>query len=168
MSIPAVAETTPATTDAQVIADMAAAVLASIARIHADGLVAVSTIAENHVPVRLELPPVAEEPVAELAAELIDDEPAELIEDDEPAELEAEPAVAIDDEAETEPAVEAEAEAEPAVEAEVEAEAEAGLAVEIDDEPVVRIAEPIWTAPQPRGRHFSEAVTDQLPVQHAA
>ena len=64
MSIHVVAETTPATKDAQVIADMAAAVLASIARIHADGLVAVSTIAENPVPVRVELPPAAEPTVA--------------------------------------------------------------------------------------------------------
>jgi len=150
MSIHDVAETTPATKDAQVIADMAAAVLASIARIHADGLVAVSTIAENPVPVRLELPPVAEEPVAEEpVAEPIDaaaepiEAAAELIEDDEPAEFDAELAIELD-------------------------ETEAEQAIEIDDEPVVRIAEPVWIAPQPRGRHFSEAVTDQLPAQHAA
>ena len=60
MSIHAVAETSLATPDAQVIADMAAEVLASIARIHADGVDAVTTLAEAPRPVRVELPAVVE------------------------------------------------------------------------------------------------------------
>ena len=136
MSIHAVADTTRATTDAQVIAGMAAAVLAAVARIHADALADVQAIAENPVPVRAELPPVAEHPAEEtpvLEDHVVEDDVVEdqavldhdVVEDDEPAAFE-------------------------------------------DDEPVVRIAEPLWAPPQPRGRHLSEALTDQLPAQSAA
>lgn len=129
MSNRALAEDPQTATDAEVIAEMATAVLATIARLHADGLTAVTTIAET--PVRLELPPVAEAP-APVEAALTDDEPTE----DEPVE---------------------------------DAPVEAGLA---QDEPaaedVVRISEPLWVVPPPRGRHLAEALTDQLPAQHVA
>ena len=122
MSTHAAVEDTRTTTDAQVIAELADAVLASVARIHADGLAALTAIAEN--PVRLPLPPVAE--VAAEPEAPVQDEPViedEAIVDDEPA---------------------------------------------IDDEPVVRISEPLQLVPQPRGRHLSEAVTDEIAVQTAA
>ncbi|MGY5882962.1 hypothetical protein [Modestobacter lacusdianchii] len=129
MSNRALAEDPQTATDAEVIAEMATAVLATIARLHADGLTAVTTIAET--PVRLELPPVAEAP-APVEAALTDDEPTE----DEPVE---------------------------------DAPVEAGPA---QDEPaaedVVRISEPLWVVPPPRGRHLAEALTDQLPAQHVA
>ena len=127
MSTHAAVEDTRTTTDAQVIAELADAVLASVARIHADGLAALTAIAEN--PVRLPLPPVAE--VAAEPEAPVQDEP--VIEDE-----------AIVDEAivDDEPV--------------------------IDDEPVVRISEPLQLVPQPRGRHLSEAVTDEIAVQTAA
>ncbi|MCZ2821228.1 hypothetical protein O2V63_12865 [Modestobacter sp. VKM Ac-2977] len=110
MSIHAAAEHTA--TDVQAIEEMATAVLASIARIHADGLTAVATIAEDPASVRKPLP--------EAAAPVV-----------EPVQVEA---------------------AEPQVESE--------------PEPVqlIRAAPPL----PPRGRHLAEALTDQLPVQHAA
>ena len=122
MSIHAVAESSVATTDAQVIEEMAADVLADIARMHADGLAALTAIAESPAPVRVELPPVAEQPAE-----------VEPVADVEPVEITAE-ADETDD----------------------------------ADDLVVRIAEPVWIAPQPRGRHLSEAVTDEIAVQTAA
>ena len=129
MSNHALVEDLQATTDVQVIAEMATAVLATIARLHVDGLAAVTTIAET--PVRLDLPPAAEAP-APVEAELAEDEPVELTED-EPVDAEL---------------VEEAPDAEP--------------------EDVVRIAEPLWVVPPPRGRHLAEALTDQLPAQHVA
>jgi len=110
MSIHAAAERT-ATTDVQAIEEMATAVLASIARIHADGLTAVATIAEDPASVRMLLPEAAApvvEPVADIAPEAAEPEP-------EPVQL-------------------------------------------------IRAAPPL----PPRGRHLAEALTDQLPAQHAA
>ena len=149
MSIHAVAETTPVTRDAQVIADMAAAVLASVARIHADGLATVTALAEAPAPVRVALPPVAEAVV---------EEPAQV---EEPAEAAPFDAELVDAEL-----VDAElVDVEPIVAELVEAELTEEPA---DDEPVVRIAEPVRLVPVPRGRHFAEAVTDQFPAQRAA
>ncbi|MCZ2807133.1 hypothetical protein O2W18_18650 [Modestobacter sp. VKM Ac-2983] len=116
MSIHAAAEHT-ATTDVQAIEEIATAVLASIARIHADGLAAVATIAENPASVRMPLPEAA--PVAE-------------------------PVRAVEPQATETPAAEPEPEPEPVQ--------------------VIRAAPPL----PPRGRHLAEALTDQLPAQHAA
>ncbi|MCZ2837616.1 hypothetical protein [Modestobacter sp. VKM Ac-2985] len=113
MSIHAAAER--ATTDAQAIEEMATAVLASIAGIHADGLAAVATIAENPASVRMPLPEAA--PVAE---------PVRAVE----------PPAAETPAAETTP----------------------------EPVQVIRAAPPL----PPRGRHLAEALTDQLPAQHAA
>ena len=157
MSIHTVAETSPATRDAQVIAGMAAAVLASVARIHAEGLATVAALTEAAHPVRIALPPVAEAPVV-AATPVVAEEPAAAEEPagiEEPAEAELVEAQLVDAEL-----VEAEL-----VEAELVDEPAADVAA---DEAVVRITEPVWIAPQPRGRHFSEAVTDQLPAQRAA
>ncbi|MCZ2810717.1 hypothetical protein O2W15_04655 [Modestobacter sp. VKM Ac-2979] len=117
MSIHAAAEHTA--TDVQAIEEMATAVLASIARIHADGLAAVATIAEDPASVRMSLPEAAT-PVAAPVAEPV----VEPVVDIAPAEAEPEP------------------------------------------EPVqlIRAAPPL----PPRGRHLAEALTDQLPAQHAA
>lgn len=158
MSIQSVAEASPATEDGQVIADMAAAVLASVARIHADGLAAVTALAEAPAPLRAELPPVAEAPVAVEEPAMVE-EPAGA---GQPQAHEAELTGAELVEAEL---VEAEL-----VEAElVEAdEVEAEPVEAADDEPVVRITEPVGIAPQPRGRHFSEAETTELPAQRVA
>jgi hypothetical protein len=86
MSNHALVDHSRATSDVQVIADMAAAVLASIARMHADGLAAVVTLAESPRPIRVELPPVAEEvPEMKLIEQpAVTEEPAEpqLVEED--------------------------------------------------------------------------------------
>lgn len=108
MSIHAAAEHTA--TDVQAIEEMATAVLASIARIHADGLATVATIAEDPASVRVPLPeaaaPVVEPVLVEAAEPQVEPEPVQLI----------------------------------------------------------RAAPPL----PPRGRHLAEALTDQLPAQHAA
>ncbi|MCZ2822802.1 MULTISPECIES: hypothetical protein [unclassified Modestobacter] len=106
--------------DVQAIEEMATAVLASIARIHTDGLAAVATIAENPASVRMPLPEAAA-PVAE-------------------------PVRAVEPQATETPAAESEPEPEP------------------EPVQVIRAAPPL----PPRGRHLAEALTDQLPVQHAA
>ncbi|WP_222195553.1 hypothetical protein [Modestobacter italicus] len=143
MSNHALVEESPATADVQVIAELATAALASIARMHADGAAAVTTIAET--PVRLELPPVAEAP-APVEADPTHDEASH----DEPAhaELTEDERVGVED-------------------APVEAElVEEGPVAEAED--VVRISEPLWVVPPPRGRHLAEALTDQLPAQNVA
>jgi hypothetical protein len=91
MSIHAVAEDRQATPDAQVIAELAAGALESIARIHAAGMAAVVDIAENPVVVQDELQdelpadapaPVEAEEVVEVQAETpvqaeaVEEEPA--------------------------------------------------------------------------------------------
>ncbi|WP_299958791.1 hypothetical protein [uncultured Modestobacter sp.] len=134
MSNHALVDDLQATTDVQVIAEMATAVLETIDRLHTDGLTALTTIAET--PVRLELPPVAEAP-APVEAELTEAEPVELTEDE-----------PVDDEP---------------IEAELVEEAP-----DLEAEDVVRIAEPLWVVPPPRGRHLAEALTDQLPAQSVA
>lgn len=129
MSTHAVAETTPAATDAQVIAEMAAAVLASVARIHADGVAAVTALAEAPRPVRVVLPPAAP-PATEVVAEDVAEDVAEV---------------------------------QPVADVEL-----AEVVEGVEDEPVVRIAQPLVVVPQLRGRHLAEAVTDQIAVQTAA
>lgn len=121
MSIHAAAEHTA--TDVQAIEEMATAVLATIARIHADGLAAVATIAENPMPIRVPLP--------ETAAPVV--EPVQA--------------------ATPEPVQAAAAE-------EVQAEPEP----ELEPIKLIQAAPPL----PPRGRHLAEALTDQLPAQHAA
>ncbi|MCZ2849355.1 hypothetical protein [Modestobacter sp. VKM Ac-2978] len=113
MSIHAAAEHTA--TDVQAIEEMATAVLASIARIHADGLAAVATIAEDPASVRMSLPEAAAPVAAPVAEPVVDIAPAEAEPEPEPVQL-------------------------------------------------IRAAPPL----PPRGRHLAEALTDQLPVQHAA
>ena len=151
MSIHAVAEDRRATPDAQVIAELAAGALESIARIHAAGLAEIVDIAEN--PVAL-----PQEPTADV-----------------PAPVEAETDVQADVQ------VEGPAEAPVEGPAEITAEAEAGTEAPAAVEPatdqfaapaevdVVQPVESLRAVPVPtRGRHFSEAETTEFAAQRAA
>ncbi|MFQ1004323.1 hypothetical protein [Modestobacter sp. SSW1-42] len=144
MSIHAVAEAGQASTDAQVIAELAAGALESIARIHAAGLAEVVDIAENPVVVVPE--PAAEVPAPVEAVAEAEDEAEDEAEAEVPAEVEAETEVAATDE-------------EP-VTAEFATPAEADVV-----QPVEALrAVPVST----RGRHFSEAETTEFAATRAA
>ena len=148
MSIHAVAEDRQAVPDAQVIAELAAGALESIARIHAAGLAEVVDIAENPVVFRHEPQVEAAEPQAEAA------EPQA----DAPAPVEAEEVVEVQGQT----PVQAEAgstEEEPAT-------AEFATPAGTD---VVQPVEALRAVPQPtRGRHLSEAETTEFAAQRAA
>ncbi|MCZ2827234.1 hypothetical protein O2W14_00110 [Modestobacter sp. VKM Ac-2986] len=156
MSINAVAEAGQATTDAQVIAELAAGALESIARIHAAGLAEVVDIAENPVV-------LSPEPVAEVPA------PVEASTDTEVTdEAEAEAEAPVEDE--TEAPVETPIEAETLAETDVEVQAEVPAT---DAEPATAEfatpAEALRAVPvSTRGRHFSEAETTEFAAQRAA
>ena len=151
MSIHAVAEDRQAVPDAQVIAELAAGALESIARIHAAGLAEVVDIAENPVVFRHEPQVEAAEPQAEAA------EPQA----DAPAPVEAEEVVEVVEVRDQTP-VQAEAgstEEEPAT-------AEFATPAGTD---VVQPVEALRAVPQPtRGRHLSEAETTEFAAQRAA
>ncbi|QXG74449.1 hypothetical protein KUM42_11080 [Modestobacter sp. L9-4] len=138
MSIHAVAEDRQATSDAQVIAELAAGALESIARIHAAGLAEVVDIAENPAAVR-------DEPQAEEVVEVRAETP-----------VQAESPV----EAETPVQAEAEVTEEEPVTAEFATPAGADVV-----QPVEALrAVPQAT----RGRHLSEAETTEFAAQRAA
>ena len=145
MSIHAVAEDRQAPSDAQVIAELAAGALESIARIHAAGLAEVLDIAENPVVVRPE--PTADAPAPVEAQDETDADAGMEVEVEGPVEVRAE--------ATTEgPAAEEPATAEFATPAE-------------DD--VVQPVESLRAVPvSTRGRHFSEAETTEFAAQRAA
>jgi hypothetical protein len=146
MSIHAVAEDRQATSDAQVIAELAAGALESIARIHAAGLAEVVDIAENPAAVR-------DEPQAEEVVEVRAETPVQA-----ESPVEAETPVQV--EAETPVQVEAEATEEEPVTAEFATPAGAD---------VVQPVEALRAVPQAtRGRHLSEAETTEFAAQRAA
>ena len=148
MSINAVAEAGQASTDAQVIAELAAGALEAIARIHAAGLAEVVDIVDNPVV-------LPQEPAADVPA------PVEAGTD---AETTDETATEADDE------VQAEAE----VPVEVQAEVQVQVQVQVTDaEPATAEfatpAEALRAVPvSTRGRHFSEAETTEFAAQRAA
>jgi len=161
MSIHVVAEDVPATTDSQVIAELATGALESIARIHAAGLAELVDIAENPAPLQAEVP--ADAPAADV-------QPEAEVEEQVETEVTAEAEVAV--EAEAEVAVEAEAEVAVEAEAEVAVEAEESATAEVAapaETEVVQPVEALRAVPQStRGRHLSEAETTEFATQRAA
>jgi hypothetical protein len=148
MSIHAVAEDRQATPDVQVIAELAAGALESIARIHAAGLAEVVDIAENPVVVHPE--PTADAPAPVEAGTGTD---VQVVEG--PVEAAVEGPAGIVAEA----ATEAPAAVEPATD-------QFAAPAEID---VVQPVESLRAVPvSTRGRHFSEAETTEFAAQRAA
>ena len=164
MSIHAVAEDRRATADVQVIADLAAGALESIARIHAAGLAEVLDIAENPVVVRYEPPVEVASPVEDLtedsAEDLVEAEDEAVVEG--PTRIEA----VVEGPAEATTEVEDTAVVDTAVVDTAVEPVTAEFAAQVD---VVQPVESLRAVPvSTRGRHFSEAETTEFAAQRAA